>query len=448
MSLKPSRYNHFVEAPSGGQTILFNKMWGSVVVQESALAERLNSGSLEGLSEAEIEQLCDAGFLVDSGVDEINFAHSMYLNRKAENTTLSIIVEVTQECNLACSFCYQNSYRKDGAITEQGADWVLRYLDVTLARRGRPFRDVVLSFIGGEPLMQKERLFSMLREARKICEKYDVRLCTQVDTNGMLIDEQVIQVVDSFSVTITNREDHDAVRVRKNGAGSYDQIVKKLRLHADAFNRYDTALSIRFNANVDNHRYVPEIYHMALGLGVEDIDFDLHNTVNYSYNGGSLGMSKADFSQLYLEVLALKLASGKVITAFPRPSFAPCAAYTPFNVKFTADGRLTACDAMYSARGNAAKLALGKSTYAETFADLQANDPFRNPVCRECSNVGICGGELFCKSNPDAPDSGQCDFLPYDMDDFLRFFVQNYPARPDLFDLNLAGETEDAEVPA
>jgi len=42
---------------------------------------------------------------------------------------------------------------------------------------------------------------------------------------------------------------------------------------------------------------------------------------------------------------------------------------------------------------------------------------------------------LFCKTNPHVADNDPCDFLPFDLDEFLRFFVRQYPVTPDGFDL-------------
>ncbi len=67
----------------------------------------------------------------------------------------------------------------------------------------------------------------------------------------------------------------------------------------------------------------------------------------------------------------------------------------------------------------------------EIFADVDAHDPFQDPQCGNCTNVGICGGKLYCKPDP-------CDFLPFDMEEFLRFFVGAYPAAPNKFDLGLS----------
>ncbi len=71
------------------------------------------------------------------------------------------------------------------------------------------------------------------------------------------------------------------------------------------------------------------------------------------------------------------------------------------------------------------------SKATRNLADIDGQDPFNDPQCRNCSNVGICGGKLYCKPDP-------CDFLPFDFDDFLRYFVDAYAHAPNKFDLGLS----------
>ena len=52
------------------------------------------------------------------------------------------------------------------------------------------------------------------------------------------------------------------------------------------------------------------------------------------------------------------------------------------------------------------------------------HNPFANPRCGTCPNIGICGGQHYCKPNP-------CDLFSY----FLRFFADRYPEAPELFEV-------------
>lgn len=372
-------------------------------------------------------------------MDEKAVARERYLRSKQNNALLAITVELTQECNLACTFCYQNSYRKPGAITDDTIERIQRYIEAVITSGKRPITDIAMRFIGGEPLMQKKKILAAIGRTRRLADRVGVGLHTQIDTNGMLLDEGVIRDMDAISITLTNKADHDTVRIRHNGADSYDLILKKIKLHVEHFNQYETVLAIRFNANAFNTRHVPEVYRMVKGLGVRYTDFDLYNTVNYDYNVLVPTLTREQLKKLYLELIKLKVEHGETVTDFPRPTFAPCSAYTPYNLKVTADGRLAVCDAFHSPAGSLDNLLEDIGRHQEIFSAITAHNPFDDPQCGSCTNVGICGGKLFCKSNPHAADNDPCDFLPFDMDEFLRFFAEAYPAMPQRFDLGTVG---------
>lgn len=442
MQLKPSYYNHST-VTGGGQVLLFNKFCGSIALVEPAVADALRGNALDGVPGDTITELTEAGFLVPADADEIATAHARYLHNKNANTALAITMELGQACNLACPYCYQNSYRDSAVITEDARDRLLRYIEAVVTSRRRPITDVAFRFIGGEPLLQKAKVLQTVEELSALGARLGIAMHTQMDTNGLLIDEAVIRALDALSITLTNKADHNIMRIRHNGSGTYDALVKRLTRHAKHFNQYGTVLSIRYNANALNARHVPEMYRVIKGLGIERTEFELYNTVNYDYNGNDVivpSLTRDQFKKLYMDLVRLKAEHGELITDFPRPTFAPCSAYTPNNLKITATGELALCDAMH---GDASQTPAGSlddiaddiDFAKRVFPEISAHDPFTDEQCGTCPNIGICGGKLFCKSNPHAADNNPCDFLPFDMDEFLQFFAEAYPTMPDRFDL-------------
>lgn len=149
-------------------------------------------------------------------------------------------------------------------------------------------------------------------------------------------------------------------------------------------------------------------------------------------------LNKDQYKKLYMDLIKLKFKHGEVIKDFPRPTFATCAAYTPYNLKVTAEGSLALCDAFHSPVGSIDQLtgAVGSlDAYRDIFSGFVEHDPFQDQQCGSCTNVGICGGKYFCKSNPHA-DIDPCDFLQFDLDEFLRFFVDAYALAPGRFSLD------------
>lgn len=422
--LKPSYYNHFAATDDVAVVVAFNKYCGSVALVSAGTARALRAGELHRLEPDELRMLEQSGFVVDEAVDEIELAHARYLRRKRENTLLTVTVELTQACNLACTYCYQNSYRGKGVISSLTIEKIERYVRAVVVSGWRPITHLDLRFIGGEPLLQKRTIHAAIARMIGVCDELELEFSCHVDTNGLLLDERVVKDFDFISVSLTNRADHDTVRVRHNGRGSYDTILARLRRHRDHFNAYETTLSIRYNANAANAEYVFDTYRLVREIGVRDVRFDLQRTINYDYNERVPPLTREAFKRLYLDLVKIKFAHGEVLEGFPTPTFAPCSAYTPLNVKVTADGRLALCDDMHQPAGSLDELVADLRHLARTFESVATHDPFLDPQCRVCTDVGICGGKLYCKTKPNVPDNNPRDFLQFEMDEYLRFFAK------------------------
>ena len=197
--LKSSYYNHYAAAGDSDRSIVFNKFCGSIAVFDQPFVDSLTSGTLEALPDDVLTEMEQAGFLVPADMDEIDTEHDPYINRRANNAVRNITMELTQECNLACTFCYQNSYRGEGAITSVGIDNAIGYMDTILTERKRPITDVVFRLIGGEPLMQKAKVLEAVERGKELAARHGVQFHPQIDTNGLLLDESVVKALRSIS---------------------------------------------------------------------------------------------------------------------------------------------------------------------------------------------------------------------------------------------------------
>lgn len=155
--------------------------------------------------------------------------------------TRSATFQVTDACNLCCSYCYQinKGHRKMSIETAKkfidllltGEKGMSNYINPEISP------GIVLDFIGGEPFLEIELIDQIVSyfEERAIemmhpwATKYMISICS----NGVLyFDPKVQSFLNrhknhmSFSVTIDgNKELHDSCRVFHDGSGSYDMAV-------------------------------------------------------------------------------------------------------------------------------------------------------------------------------------------------------------------------------
>ncbi len=149
-----------------------------------------------------------------------------------------ITFSVTEECNLRCKYCYmvhKNHFSRMSFETAKAA------VDELLNRPVK-FDTVVWNFIGGEPTLEMELI-------DKITDYIKVRTFELnhpwfgnstffIGSNGLLYESEAVQNylaknkgIASISITIDgNKEKHDLQRVYPNGKGSYDDVLRNVKL--------------------------------------------------------------------------------------------------------------------------------------------------------------------------------------------------------------------------
>ena len=178
----------------------------------------------------QIEQLRQAGrlFTPDTFADMAGA-----LKQKTAGVVKALCLHVAHTCNLNCAYCFasQGNYHGDRAVMsfEVGK----RALDFLMEHSsGR--RNLEVDFFGGEPLMNWEvvkRLVAYARSRERECGK---NFRFTLTTNGMLIDDEVIEFANREMSNVVLSLDgrkavHDRYRVDYAGRGSWDRVVPKFQ---------------------------------------------------------------------------------------------------------------------------------------------------------------------------------------------------------------------------
>ena len=155
------------------------------------------------------------------------------LKEKSEGIVKALCLHVAHTCNLNCSYCFasQGKYRGDRALMsfEVGK----QALDFLVANsKGR--RNLEVDFFGGEPLMNFQVVKELVSYARSIEKDAGKNFRFTLTTNGMLIDDDVIEFANRECSNVVlsldgRREVHDRYRVDYSGNGSWDKIVPKFQ---------------------------------------------------------------------------------------------------------------------------------------------------------------------------------------------------------------------------
>lgn len=130
-----------------------------------------------------IEQVCGA----------TNNNHSNYF----ENIRL-IILKVTNRCNLSCLYCYEPSGELNDMPIGIAKISIEKILSSTKSKK------VTIIFHGGEPSLLSDEWFStIVNYAKERANNFDKQVCFGIQTNGLLINEEKINLFTQLGISIS-----------------------------------------------------------------------------------------------------------------------------------------------------------------------------------------------------------------------------------------------------
>ena len=232
----------------GGYNIVLDVCSGSVhVVDDMAydIIERFESESLPEMIKAfagkyaqedvkecyeQISALKDAGKLFGEDVFQPMAGE---LKQRTSGVVKALCLHIAHTCNLNCSYCFasQGKYHGDRALMsfEVGK----RAFDFLVENSGSR-RNLEVDFFGGEPLMNFDVVKELVAYARSIEKEKGKNFRFTLTTNGMLIDDDVIDFANREMSNVVlsldgRKEIHDRYRVDYAGNGSWERIVPKFQ---------------------------------------------------------------------------------------------------------------------------------------------------------------------------------------------------------------------------
>lgn len=150
-------------------------------------------------------------------------------------------LEVTEECNLRCKYCcYSEEYKSQRYhgknnmtwdIAKKAIDWYFK--SYKKAKTFNPNLTPVIGFYGGEPLLNIKLIKQCVLYAKTLFTRDD-KLYITLTTNGVLLNEDIIQFFHEEDVNMIvsldgDKVSHDRNRVLKNGQGTFDIVMNNIR---------------------------------------------------------------------------------------------------------------------------------------------------------------------------------------------------------------------------
>ena len=143
----------------------------------------------------------------------------------------NLLLEINRKCNLRCNYCYLGD-KDNKEIKEEVFEKVIDiFIKEALKQNDKT---IFISFIGGEPLLDFNKMISFIEFIEKKCKENKLKCRYGVTTNGTLLNKEIIDYLIwkgfDLKVSLDGSElAHDKNRVFYDGTGSHSFIIDNLK---------------------------------------------------------------------------------------------------------------------------------------------------------------------------------------------------------------------------
>lgn len=201
-----------------------------------------------------------------------------FCGKKKDDTYVKDITFcVTENCNLACTYCYECHKTNERMDLQTAKRIVDSLFEGELVDTATPA--VVLNFIGGEPLLEIDLIDQTVDYFKKksfsLGHPWAYYYMISISTNGVLYDTPKVQEFIkknrehlSIGISIDGDKDlHDSCRVFHDGTGSYDIVSKSVKKLLSQFPTTGTKVTLA----PENISYLPKAVKHLYEMGYHNI---------------------------------------------------------------------------------------------------------------------------------------------------------------------------------
>ena len=185
--------------------------------------------------------------------------------KQRQTVVKALCLHIAHACNLSCRYCFAGEGEYHGDRSLMSFETGKKALDFLVKNSGSR-RNLEVDFFGGEPLMNFDVVKQLVAYGRSLEEPYDKHFRFTLTTNGVLLDDEIIEFanreMDNIVLSIDGRKSvHDHMRPKKNGEGSYDLILDKFKKVAES--RGQNKYYVRGTFTHYNLDFVEDVMHLA-----------------------------------------------------------------------------------------------------------------------------------------------------------------------------------------
>lgn len=169
------------------------------------------------------------GFVISSEDEELKIVKSMYNSIVYQSSRLELTIMMTMNCNFRCPYCFEGHENRENTVIniKNLIDW----LKIIIEKYS--FAELAICFHGGEPLLFSEQVKQMISEVKNNFPR--LKFDFSCVTNGYFLSKNLASElyglgIKRVQITLNgDREEHDKIRVLRNGKGTFDKIIDNIK---------------------------------------------------------------------------------------------------------------------------------------------------------------------------------------------------------------------------
>lgn len=253
--LKASPFLHILQM-NDDYLALYHSLSLEIAFVEKQLFESCKSGNnfiaFDNESKSVLDSLVQIGLLIEKNSDGLELFNSYRATLEYPSINILYLL-LTDACNLRCGYCYflanMDKGYKFSFMKEETAIAAIDMFGRCIAKSDSKDQQIVI--YGGEPLLNRQTLLTVLRYIDKAKEKQilPAHVSVTINTNGILLEDEIIEQAKESKAVIAisidgPKEIHDKKRVYQSGKWSFDDVIKGYNLAKSAGARLGICITV------------------------------------------------------------------------------------------------------------------------------------------------------------------------------------------------------------
>lgn len=348
----------------------------------------------------------------------------------------TLVVNVTNQCNLACTYCYE--YGEDKIVDTTNGQQPKFMSEATAhesvefaLRESRENKHAHITFFGGETLMNFPVLKSTMAYARRRAAEVGKEIDFSLTTNATLLRPEIIEFLAEQRVGVTISIDgpeelQDKFRVFNNGTGSYAVAAPKIKALLQRHRSRPVGARVTLTRQTLDVRRIYQ--HLSEDLGFWEVGFAPVTTApgrDYAFADCGFDRLLEQFRALAADYLAASLQNRHHGFSNVRETLQeihhghakayPCGAGIGL-MGVSTDGRVALCHRFAGSDDHGLGTVTDGISWEKQQAFLDTHHVANKTDCARCWARPICAGGCYHEANTrygstQAPNLHYCEWI-------------------------------------